>query len=267
MNTEENNHLSPSQQRAKDALAGLDTPKADPAFRARLKQDFVDGELQSRLPAAPLRPWYFRVAVPLAAAAVLVLMVGLLNRGPAWTLVEGEGNATIDGVSVSLSDPDAVRALLHGGSKVEIAEDSRAYFKQGGIVMAELHGGTTVSLPNAPGRWFNPRMEGTIEAGSVGWITGPRFPGSHLVLNTPESIIEVTGTCFKLMCTPEGTCLCVLEGEVRAECRKGNIDMVSGGHRKTMFSDGSKSDLGDILESSHTDLVGLAAMAEKEMGK
>jgi hypothetical protein len=34
-----------------------------------------------------------------------------------------------------------------------------------------------------------------------------------------------------------------------------------------MFSDGSKSDLGDILESSHTDLVGLAAMAEKEMGK
>jgi hypothetical protein len=194
-------------------------------------------------------------------------MLNLLNRGPAWSLVEGEGSAVIDGVTVSLSQPDQVESLLHGGSRVEIAQDSRAVFKQRGIVMAQLDGGSIVSLPKAPGRWFNRRVEGTIEKGRVSWITGSGFSGAHLVLNTPESIIEVVGTCFNLMCTEEGTCLCVLEGVVRAERRNGKTDMISGGHRKTMFADGSKSDLGDILDSSRTELTHLTALAEKEMNR
>lgn len=267
MSKEENKHLSPSQQRAKDALAGLSRPEADPAFRARLKEGFVRGELHSRTPIATVRPWVLRVALPLAAAAALILMLNVLNRGPAWSLVEGEGSAVIDGVTVSLSQPDQVESLLHGGSRVEIAPDSHAVFKQRGILMAELEGGSVVSLPRSPGRWFNRRVEGTIEKGNVGWITGSRFSGAHLVLNTPESIIEVVGTCFRLMCTDEGTCLCVLHGVVRAERRNGKTDMISGGHRKTMFADGSKSDLGEILDSSRTELTHLTAMAEKEMNR
>ncbi|HKI84040.1 MAG TPA: hypothetical protein VKA63_06875 [Candidatus Krumholzibacteria bacterium] len=267
MSKEENKQLSPSQQRAKDALAGLSRPQADPAFRARLKQGFVKGELRSQASLVTVRPWYLRAALPLAAAAALILMLNVLNRGPAWTLVQGEGSAVIDGTTVSLSQPEKVAALLHGGSKVEIAQDSHAVFKQRGIVMAALDGGSVVSLPKAPGRWFNRRMEGTIEKGRVSWITGSRFSGAHLVLNTPESIIEVVGTCFNLMCTEESTCLCVLEGVVRAERRKGRTDMISGGQRKTMFADGSKSDLGEILDTSRSELEELTAMAEKEMNR
>jgi hypothetical protein len=203
----------------------------------------------------------------LAAAAALIFMLNVLNRGPAWSLVEGEGSAVIDGQTVSLDHPEKVEALLHGGSKVEIAPDSRAVFKQRGVVMAELEGGSVVLLPKAPGRWFNRRMEGTVEKGNVGWITGSRFSGARLVLNTRESVIEVVGTCFRLMCTEEGTCLCVLHGVVRAERRNGKTDMISGGRRKTMFADGSKSDLGEILDSSRTELTHLTAMAEKEMNR
>lgn len=268
MSSTERDGLSPQQERAREQLRALASPAVDPAFRERLKAQFVAGTIpesehfsRGRATRAARRAW-MRIGVPLAAAAALVLMIGVLNQGPSWSMIEGEGRASIDGVPVSLDDSEQVDELLHEGAVVEMDADSRACFLQGRVVLAELTPRARVTLPNAPGRWLGKQMEGTVHSGIVRWVTGPAFPGSRLAIATPESEVEVTGTSFTLMCTEGGTCVCVLEGDVKVTDEIAGSDMVTGGERKTVFRTGARPDYGDMHESERAALTRLVQIVD-----
>ncbi len=263
--------LSPRQKKAQELVSGLSRPPADAAFRARLKEEFVSGAIvqregTSRFAARRPRRGWTRWAAPLAAAAALVLMFSWLNRGPVWTLVEGEGTAHIDGVEVSMADVAAVNELLHDGVRVEMDEGARACFLQKGIVLAEVSEGSTVRLPDAPGRWVGRTMEAEVEMGAVRWITGPRFPGTRLRVDTIDSRIEVVGTCFTVVCDEDGTHVCVLDGKVEVQEKKGPTDVVVGGKRAMVFrNEAAATTIGPILESERVELTRLMAMASEVM--
>jgi ferric-dicitrate binding protein FerR (iron transport regulator) len=268
MNSAEREELNPRQARVRELVGALDEPAADPVFRERLKAQFVAGTIprsehsskrgRTRIPP---RVW-MRVVVPLAAAAAIVLIFGVLNQGPSWSMIEGEGSASIDGVPVSLDDSERVDGMLHEGAVVQMEAESRACFLQGELILTELTPHARVTLPGAPSRWSGGGMHGIVHTGVVRWVTGPAFPGHRLAIATPESMVEVTGTSFSLMCTEGGTCVCVLEGDVKVTDEIAGSEVVPGGQRKTMFRTGSRPDYGDMHETERTALTRLVQLVE-----
>ncbi|HYJ34227.1 MAG TPA: hypothetical protein VE326_13530 [Candidatus Binatia bacterium] len=126
--------LSPEAERARAALRAAPPLRADPAFRERVKQEFVSGAIEvtgsrvrrprangesghaghaghagpTRLGGSPRLkrsdfPGGRRRGVPtlawigasLAAAAALVVVFGSLNRGPTWWVTAARGDGTV----------------------------------------------------------------------------------------------------------------------------------------------------------------------------
>ena len=86
-----NEPLGPREQRLVTEISALPDVPAREDFRARLRAQFVAGEIpetSSEAPAADgdgkVIPFAVRVAFPLALAAVLAGLFVVLNRGPAW---------------------------------------------------------------------------------------------------------------------------------------------------------------------------------------
>ena len=134
--------LTEDQIRAREALATLAAPSADPEFRAALKHAFVAGDFTrvERLDAhargahatAELAPLWARsrlailrwaVAIPVAAAAAFVI-VSLVNRGPGWALAasSGQGVAVVDGRPVPMNHVEDLSRLLTPGARVRIPD-------------------------------------------------------------------------------------------------------------------------------------------------
>ena len=62
MTTHRPDPLTPDETRARDAVRGLERPRADAAFRERLKRDFVTGRIgERRVLELPLA-WHQRLA-------------------------------------------------------------------------------------------------------------------------------------------------------------------------------------------------------------
>jgi ferric-dicitrate binding protein FerR (iron transport regulator) len=76
-------------------------------------------------------------------------------------------------------------------------------------------------------------------------------------------MVEVTGTCFTLMCTDTGTCVCVLEGDVRVVDPIAGSNMVHGGKRKTMFRTGEAPEFGNMHENERGELIRLSQLIEQ----
>jgi len=58
----------------------------------------------------------------------------------------------------------------------------------------------------------------------------------HLTLRAPGARIHAVGTTFAVIASPESTCVCVLEGEVRMEGVGGPAEVVTAGTRRTLFT-------------------------------
>lgn len=266
--------VSAEAARAREAVRELDRPAAATAFRARLRQEFTSGTIES---AAPARlfvvPWHRRSmtrwgAAALAAAAAVVV-VSVLNQPPAWRLgaVTGEGLVVVDGVPVPTQHAGDLQRRLKPGVFVQMPPGVELEIASRGQIAVQFAAGTQASVPRAPGRWFQRNATVEIRAGELRVVTGRGFQGARLTAETPEARVEVTGTTFAVICEPAGTCVCVFEGRLRVGTR-GGVGMadVSGGSRRFVFADGRPEESAAMRDTEHGPLGDFRERMGAEMG-
>lgn len=255
-------------RRAREALSALPAPAAaDPAFRARMRREFAAGTLAPAADPAPLRAEPLggperivplprsRRARPLvwgwavAAAAAVAIIVPVLNRGPAWSVVSvtGAGSIVVDDRPVRTSDRASLAALLVPGARVHVPGDGMLAIASKGMLAIQMAGGTEAVVPRVPGRWFGREVDGTIAAGEWRITTGAGFPGSRFAISTPVAHVMVTGTTLAVICAPEGTCVCVYEGHVLVGRGPSDMATVLAGRRRFVYADSSHASLNDAM--------------------
>jgi ferric-dicitrate binding protein FerR (iron transport regulator) len=257
MNPEPDEILTAEQQRARDAVRALRPPAADPAFRARLRNDFVSGRLAAG-PARHARPaWYRspRVAfalLPLAAAAAVAVVL-VLNRGPAWSVApsRGEGVAVVDGLPVPMEHTAELAARIRPGVRLRVPEGAEIELMSAGGVAIQVTAGSDFSVPDVPGRWFGRSTSAELRSGEVRITTGAGFHGARLAVITPEARVEITGTTLAVIREPAGTCVCVLEGRVMVGATPSEMVPVERGRRRYVFADGRPSEEAEMRPAEH----------------
>jgi ferric-dicitrate binding protein FerR (iron transport regulator) len=226
---------------------------ASPAFRERLRAEFVSGEIRTRTAPAPAdlpgrtEPVRRRVgwrwwAIPAAAAAALVVVVlALANRAPRLEVlaVSGSGEIRVGDRTVAVANLPALQHAVRPGVEVEVPSGARLDLRIAGIAIYEITGGTRLTLPESPGRWFGRRIHGRIHAGELRLKTGPGFAGCRLRIRTPEGLVDVSGTLLSVQCDAGGTCVCVLEGTAHVGTDERDLEPVKPGFRKIMLRDGT----------------------------
>ncbi len=239
------------------------------AFRAGLRERFVAGTMEAlvsapRVPVAARRPRVLRPwAAGLAAAALLAIAVFAWlprpesPRAPAWTVIAATADSTAAAGAVALIDGREI--ALAALPTTTVAPGARVELPAG--VAMELRLAGTLLLETAPGTWFTVPTAGvasraSVDHGEVRFATGPAFAGTRLTVESPEAIVEVTGTAFVVIAEPHMTCVCVGEGTVHVTSRGGaSADSARGpttghdiaaGHRREIYPDGTMSDELDV---------------------
>ncbi len=249
--------LSRDAQHAREMMRAAPTPRADEAFRARLREDFVSGRIEeleaprTRRDAthrgahrAALRRWFAqpttRIAFGASAVALAFLVLRTLNEGPQWAALPATGDlaVVVDGKLIAIRDRYALDASLRPGVDVRVPEGGEIVLVSEGTLALQLLPGAELTLPRPPPRWVKRTSEIDARAGEIRISTAPRFQGAHLTVRTPNAAIEVTGTTLAVILNAEGTCVCVLDGTVRM----GPLDEakvpVPAGMRRILFADG-----------------------------
>jgi hypothetical protein len=263
-------HPGPAEERLRSVLRSLPPPRAEAAYRARLKQDFVSGRLGgSRVIALPV-PWHRRLGwrlAPVALAAVAVV-VAVANRGPEWTVfaTRGDGIAIVDRMPVPLGHAEELGMRLKSGARLSVPQGGEVALVAEGVIVMQVTSGTEITLPRPPGRWFGRAMSGAVRSGIVRVTTGPRFHGARLTLDTPEAAVEVTGTTLAVICEPAGTCVCVYEGVVNVAAKGGTVEPVTSGRRRFVFNDGRSPETAEMRPTERERLGSLRAARDEMFG-
>jgi hypothetical protein len=235
--------LTAEERRARQALKTLPRPQADPAFRARLRRDFVSGAFTARARATAVGPrWRPRASWVWApvAAGLLVLAGAWLNRGPGWTVASAgsDGFAIVDGRPIPmLHREDLARALRDGGA-IRLESTAELELVAPGQLAIEVTAATDATVPPAPGLWFGRAVRGAVRSGELRITTGRGFRGARLAVETPEAEVEVTGTTLAVIRERVGTCVCVMDGRVMMGAQGGAMAPIAPGMRRFMFNDG-----------------------------
>jgi len=277
--------LTPEADRARRAIdvaraSEPGPPRADVAFRERLRQDFMQGRIagsEERAPEQvvasrparpvrenpePRRPWFLRPVPRLAAAAaaamLVVFLVNLANRGPAWTVLEasGTGEVLFDGDAVPVAQADLIAERLRPGVEVEIPDGAKLEIMSAKTLLIELTPGTKLTIPPPPPRFFGRNAELWTRGGLLRITTGPAFAGARFDIHTPDAMTRIAGTTIAVIMEPMGTCVCVLEGKAMVGRQSGGAMMAVGpGRRAFVFRDGSPLETDSIRE---TEIISLA---------
>lgn len=235
---------TPEEQRARDAVRGLGAPEARPEFRERLRAAFSSGTIGApsrRVVPLPSRlgPGLRRFVAVAAAGVAVVVALNNLNEGPRWTIAarHGDGVAIVDGRPVPLAHDAELRRVIRPGARIELPAGAELELVSAGVMALELSHGADVTVPVPPGRWFRRTSGAEARRGELRITTGARFHGAVLRIATLEAQVEVTGTTLAVICEPEGTCVCVLEGTVKVGEKAGPMVEVKGGMRRYVFND------------------------------
>jgi len=244
MNERDDEQLSAEARRAQDAVRGLSQARPDAVFRARLRDAFVHGTIESPARRIVPLPWYRRgvvgwAAVPVAAAAALAVVL-VLNQGPQWNLVSasGVGVAVVDGRPIPMNHTEDLAGAIHAGSRVDVPDGSEIRIAIPGRMVLLATPGTRFRVPAVPGRWFGRKISAGIERGTLRITTQAAFHGGRLSVRTPEADVMVYGSTLAVICEPTGTCVCVLEGHVRMGPHGEPMDAIEDGMRRYVFNDG-----------------------------
>jgi len=246
-----------------ERLRSVTPPSVDPAFRDRLKMDFISGSFGGRphiVPAPPPRPrrWIQWVTAGSAAAAV-VIAVTALNEAPRWTALPsgGTGNLIVNGASLPVRDSSELTRRLRPGSRMKLESDQELELVSPGLLALQLSPGAEIILPYAPGRWFGRASRASVVGGSLRVTTGRHFSGARLAITTPEASVRVVGTTLAVISEPAGTCVCVLEGTAHVRPRRGGVTRVSSGTRCEVSRGARTSRVGDMRDAERPKLQDL----------
>lgn len=222
--------------------------EADAGFRSRLRGRFAEGRLEKgpvrEEPSLEGRRLFRRLRWPVAvaaAAALVLITVVMLNRPAELRVLQvtGQGEVQVDGRAVNASDGKALAASIRAGYEIETTPGVLIDFISGNTMLFEVAGGTRMSIPPMPGRWFGRDVTCSLYVGEIRIKTGKDFPGSELLVYTPEGIVEISGTLLSVQRDEGGTCVCVLEGVARVGVDEEDMQPVKPGYRKVMHSDGT----------------------------
>jgi len=205
------------------------------------------------------RPWFGSGRQPLAwafAAAVVAIVIGALNHGPEWRLTGASGNGIVivDQQPVPINHVDELVRSLTPGTRVRVPAGCQLEITCPGNMVVQITPGTDAVIPGSPGRWFSRVAKGEIKSGELRITTGGGFRGARLVIATPEASILVSGTTLAVICEPQGTCVCVLEGQVRVGPKAGPMAEVESGKRRFVFNDGRPPEAASIRDNELVDL-------------
>ncbi|MCB1181942.1 FecR domain-containing protein [bacterium] len=269
-------HLTPEEeQRIQASVRALGEVRADDAFRARLREQFLSGTIPAAAEPAPeiaapdgaspglaaaeaeaalepasppqivalpsrrpgRRAWALAALPALAAVLAFVFLGG---GEPEWRLqgVRGDGRVVIAGQAVDASARTDLSRLVTDGARYEVGEGVEMDLVLGDIMVVGVHGPTTFELA-ARDAAAPDRFEARVEGGEFRFKSGPAFRGHEMVIRTSEGDAHITGTTVAVYKDPDVTCVCVLEGTARIGRDGEHMDAVPAGMRKVMFADGS----------------------------
>jgi hypothetical protein len=243
-------------------VRGLPAVEADANFRERLRSAFTEGALESGPvideqadSPRPLFGWLRWPAAVAAAAVVVLVAVVVLNRPAELRIAEvvGEGEVRLDGKMIDLADEAALAGGIRAGAEIETPSGALIDLISGDVMLFEIAGGTRLTIPPMPGRWFARDIACSLHVGAIHIKTGRDFPGSRLLVYTPEGIVAVTGTMLSIDRGEGWTCVCVLEGTVHVGTDEASMDPVKPGDRKVMHADGTAEII--PIEAAHRDAV------------
>lgn len=225
----------------------LRSVEADADFRKRLRSAFVEGRIGAEHPQIMTggrerpRIGRWRWMVPVTAAAVLLVAIITLNRAPTLQVLQvtGQGAVRVDGHPIELDDMSVLSESIHAEGEIETPPDVLIDLLAEDVLLLEVTGGTHLSIPKMPGRWFGRAVACSLRAGELRIKTGKRFPGSELLVFTPEGRVEISGTLLSIQRDSGGTCVCVLEGIAYVGINQNDMQPVEPGYRKVMLRDGT----------------------------
>ncbi len=241
MSERNDNNLESRQRTAQGAVRSLSCPQADAGFRARLKTEFVSGDIarNAKVVDLPRRRTARWLGVGLAMAAVLALAVIGMNRlpGPQLLAAQGQGSVIIDGERHMIEESTDLAGLLQPGSRVVLEGDVRLDVLYPGTMLWRLEPGTDVMLPGRPGRWFGRQSDALIRVGEAALRTGPDLAGGAIAVRTPDGQILVTGTLVNIFCDGELSCFCLYEGTASVQTFQADLGTVPENMRWVVFTD------------------------------
>ena len=167
---------------------------------------------------------------------------------------DGEGRVVVDGASFAPAARAAIVARLKRGGRVSLEGALTLDLVAPGVAALALGPGAEVTLPAAPNRWWRRAMSVRVAAGNAYFSTGRQFHGARLDVRTPEATVRATGTSFAVLCASFGTCVCVMEGQVRVGGRAaapGEGVEVPHGMRRVVHPDQAAETLPILEDSVH----------------
>lgn len=200
----------------REAVRARAHPRPEPAFRARLREQFATGRFAPR--RLRLAPWFLRppALVPLAAGALLA--AGLFaNRGPDWQVIgaHGEGRVRVGERSFGAGDTRALTAALRRGGAIRTEGALSLDLVASGVAAVSFGPDCEARLSASPGRFWGRRLTASLATGDAYFTTGRSFGGAALEVTTPEVSVRAVGTSFAVLRHGNESCVCVMEGRVR----------------------------------------------------
>jgi len=241
MSERNDNNLESRQRTAQDAVRSLSRPQADAGFRARLKTEFVSGDIvrNAKVMDLPQRRTLRWLGAGLAMAAILALAVIGMNRlpGPQLLATRGQGTVVIDGERHVIEESADLAGLLQPGARVILEGDLRLDVLYPGTMLWRLEPGTDIVMPGRPGRWFGRQSDALVRVGEAALRTGPDLAGGAVAVRTPDGQILVTGTLVNIFCDGELSCFCLYEGTASVQTFLADLGTVPEKMRWVVFTD------------------------------
>lgn len=260
MMDERHSNVAEQERRIREAIRSTGDVRAETAFRARLKREFIDGTisapaLRQEEPRTRTMPRWWWILVP-AAAAVLLFALFLPRPAPSWVVqaVHGEGQIEIDGQTLATGEPDLLARALGSGGSVRLPEGVSLDLRLDDLMLLALVAGTDAAVPAPPEPGTEGPLIAEVRAGDLMVKTGPGFPGTELHILTTDGRTEIVGSVVSVYKGDGYTCVCVLEGKAQVGADEEHLEAISQGMLKIMFGDGSPSIVADIAAKHKADL-------------
>ncbi len=239
--SENERQYTQDERQALEALTVLQPARPSEDAKARARAAFLSGE---ESPELPKRGAIVAMWLPLAAAAAILVTLFLYGTRPteSWKI-----SAVVDADGIELGTGELSVGAEQQGGLIVTGPGAEVEFVLGESLRVRIIENSRVTLPDAPGRWFERDTKFFVEAGEVFGTSGGSSPDFPVILATPEAEALLTGTTFAAFRTAIYTCFCLFEGGMDITVIDTAFSQpLEVGNRIIIYIDGSPVDVGPL---------------------